>query len=149
MALALAGGVVNGSQHENNTQSVTSAGNVAILSGVRNGIAFKEEINLTGLLEDGLTAKNKFLLAGDLLYIPAAMTFYIYGEVKEPGTRKIKAGMNVLQSLAIAGGLTMRGTQRNIKVFRKNAEGVVVKSSIGLTDLIQADDVLFVEESLF
>lgn len=148
-ALALAGGVVNGSQNGNNTQSVTSAGDIAVISGVRNGVAFKEEVNLTGLLESGLTLEKKFLLAGDLLYIPAAMTFYIYGEVKEPGTRKIKAGMNVLQSLAIAGGLTMRGTQRNIKVFRKNAEGVVVKSSIGLTDLIQADDVLFVEESLF
>ena len=57
--------------------------------------------------------------------------------------------MNVMQALAVSGGLTLRGTQRNIKVFRKNADGVLLKYRIRLTDLIQPDDVLFVEESLF
>jgi polysaccharide export outer membrane protein len=142
-AIALAGGVVNGSQ------PLASAGDVAIVSGVRNGVPFKREINLPSILASGSVNESNALLSGDTLYIPVASSFYIYGEVKEPGTRKIEPNMNVLQALAISGGLTIRGTQRNIKVFRKNAEGIVLKSRIGLSDLIQADDVLFVEESFF
>ena len=148
-ALALAGGVVIGGQYAMNKQSSLSAGDIAILSGTRNGAAFKEEVNLNGLLNTTLIPEKNFLLAGDLLYVPAAPTFYIYGEVKEPGTRKIESNMNVLQALAVSGGLTLRGTQRNIKVFRKSADGVLLKYRIRLTDLIQADDVLFVEESIF
>jgi polysaccharide export outer membrane protein len=148
-ALALAGGIVIGGQYAMNKQNLSSAGDVAILSGTRNGAAFIEKVNLNGLLNTTSIPENFFLIAGDLLYVPAAPTFYIYGEVKEPGNRKIELNMNVLQALAVSGGLTLRGTQRNIKVFRKNAEGVIVKHRIRLTDLIQADDVLYVEESIF
>jgi len=57
--------------------------------------------------------------------------------------------MTVIQALAQGGGPTIRGTQRNIKLFRRNESGVIEKSSPKLTDLIQADDVLHVQESLF
>ena len=148
-ALASAGGLLNRNQQESSTQSTASAGDIAIISGVRNGQPFKKEISLDDLFALKLPPELNYLTAGDVLYVPAAPTFYIYGEVQKPGTTNVLPGRNVMQAIALSGGLTLRGTQRNIKVFRKNAEGVVVKSSIGLTDLIQADDVLFVEESLF
>jgi len=144
-ALGLVGGIIVGTQNQNNTQNIASGSNTIILSGVRNEIPFKEVINL----ESGVPPQNSFLYSGDILYIPPAPTFYIYGQVTNPGMRKIESNMTVVQALASAGGLTLRGTQRNIKVFRKNTEGAVVKSTIDLVDLIQAGDVLFVEESLF
>lgn len=148
-ALALAGDVVLGTQNLNNTQNIASAGDLAIHSGTRNGHPFKTEISISGVLANGSPHQNNFLFAGDVLYVPIAQSFFIYGQVNQPGMRKIEPNMSVAKALAMSGGLTLRGTQRNIKVIRKNAEGVPVKSVIEFTDLIQADDVIFVEESLF
>lgn len=148
-ALALAGDVVLGTQNLNSTQNIASAGDVAIHSGTRNGNPFKTEISISGVLANGSPLQNNFLFAGDVLYVPVAQSFFIYGQVNQPGMRKIEPNMTVAKALAMSGGLTLRGTQRNIKVIRKNAEGVPVKSVIEFTDLIQADDVIFVEESLF
>lgn len=57
--------------------------------------------------------------------------------------------MTVVQALAQGGGPTVRGTQRNIKLMRRNDAGVIEKVVPKLTDLIKANDVLYVEESLF
>jgi polysaccharide export outer membrane protein len=57
--------------------------------------------------------------------------------------------MTVIQALAQGGGPTARGTQRNIQLHRRNEKGVVEKLSPELTDTVQQDDVLYVQESLF
>jgi polysaccharide export outer membrane protein len=57
--------------------------------------------------------------------------------------------MTVMQALAQGGGLTARGTQRNIKLHRRNEKGVIEKLSPELTDPVMQDDVLYVQESLF
>jgi polysaccharide export outer membrane protein len=147
--LGLAGGVVLGTQGMNATQTVASAGDVAIISGVRNGVPFMEKISISELLASTSLSQNNFLIAGDVLYVPVAPSFFIYGQVNQPGMRKVEPNLNLAKVLAMSGGLTLRGTQRNIKVTRKGPDGAPVKSVIELTDLIQADDVIFVEESLF
>jgi polysaccharide export outer membrane protein len=57
--------------------------------------------------------------------------------------------MTVLQALAAGGGLTLRGTQRGIRVHRKAADGSVQELTPSLQDTLQQDDVVFVRESLF
>ena len=56
----------------------------------------------------------------------------------------------MLQALANAGGLTLRGTQRGIKVHRRNPDtGEVTVIEPGLNDKLMPNDIIYVKESLF
>jgi polysaccharide export outer membrane protein len=57
--------------------------------------------------------------------------------------------MTLMQALAQGGGLTAKGTQRGIKVHRRDANGVVSVLDIDLNDPVVRDDVIYVKESLF
>jgi polysaccharide export outer membrane protein len=57
--------------------------------------------------------------------------------------------MTIRQALAQGGGLTPRGTERNLSVYRRGADGVVNASNVTLEDRVLPDDVLHVRESLF
>jgi polysaccharide export outer membrane protein len=61
---------------------------------------------------------------------------------------KIDKNMTVMQAIAKAGGITIRGTQRSVKLHRKNAEGKLVKQTPEITGTLMDEDVLFIEESL-
>jgi len=61
---------------------------------------------------------------------------------------KIDKNMTVMQAIAKAGGLTTRGTQRSVKLHRKDEQNKVVKQSPNLTNVLQDEDVLYIEESL-
>jgi len=57
--------------------------------------------------------------------------------------------MNVMQVLAMGGGLTPRGTQRGIRIERKGEDGNTKRINAKLTDTVRSDDVIYVQESLF
>ena len=102
------------------------------------------------LIEKILSRKcGKEVKAGDIVIVPRADMFYIYGEVKSPGRNRLEANMTVMQALSVAGGLTERGTERGIRVKRRNSEGEIKEIKVELTDLLQPDDVVYVKESLF
>ena len=107
------------------------------------------EVDIDSLFRTGNSASNIELASGDTVYVPRAPMVYIYGEVQRPGSFRIERNMTVIQALAQGGGLTQRGTQRNIELHRRNAKGVIEKLKPALTDLVQQDDVLYVQESLF
>jgi len=136
-ALALAGG------------STPSGSDEAVLTGVRNGQTFKKTVNIAEFFLSKEDTAETTVMAGDQIYVHRAPVFYIYGEAQHSSSYRVERNMTVVQALAQGGGPTMRGTQRNIKLYRRNSSGVVEKISPELTDLIQADDVLFVEESIF
>lgn len=114
----------------------------------RSGTAVTQEVNIDELFRAPASALNKDLLPGDVIYVPKAPQVYVYGEVQRPSMYKIDKNMTVMQAIAKAGGLTIRGTQRSVKLHRKNAEGLVVKQTPDLTAILQDEDVLFIEESL-
>jgi polysaccharide export outer membrane protein len=58
-------------------------------------------------------------------------------------------GMSVLQALAQAGGLTPKGTERGMRVNRRDAKGVVQVLDIKMSDLVESGDVIYVRESVF
>jgi polysaccharide biosynthesis/export protein len=115
----------------------------------RSGKLNRFEVDIENLFRTGNNAANIELTSGDTVYVPRAPMVYIYGEVQRPGSFRIERNMTVIQALAQGGGLTARGTQRNIQLHRRNAKGAVEKLSPALTDLVQQDDVLYVQESLF
>ena len=89
------------------------------------------------------------LVGGEIVYVPRAPIFYIYGEAQRPGSYRIEREMTVMQALAQGGGPTIRGTERGIQLHRRNAGGEVEILKPKLTDLIMQDDVLYIKESLF
>lgn len=129
---------------------ITPAGSdSAIISGIRDGVAFKKVVDVAGIFLSKDKEAEFLVTAGDQIYVHRAPVFYIYGEAQRPSSYKLERNMTVVQALALGGGPTVRGTQRNIKLYRANESGVVEKISPKLTDLMHADDVLYVEESLF
>lgn len=116
---------------------------------VRDGKINRFDVDVDSLFRTGDNSANIELASGDSVYVPNAPMFYIYGEVQRPGSYRIVRGMTVMQALAQGGGTTVRGTERGIKLNRRNAKGETAELRPALTDLVQQDDVLYVQESLF
>lgn len=138
------------------TEVLTLAGGVtaegsdmAVVSGWRDGQAFRKEVDIAAIFLNGRSDENILIAAGDEIYVHRAPVFYIYGEAQKPGAYRVERNMTVVQALAQGGGPTVRGTQRNIKLLRSNANGTPEELSPKLTDLIRPGDVLFIRESLF
>jgi polysaccharide export outer membrane protein len=68
--------------------------------------------------------------------------------VQKGGAYRVEPHMTVMQAIAMGGGITPRGTERGIKISRRDGQGVR-RIDANLTDSIQADDVIYVRESLF
>lgn len=66
--------------------------------------------------------QDPFVNPGDKIYIAAAKTFYIYGQVTAPGTYRIDPDMTLRKALARGGGLTSMGSEKRVKVIRDGKE---------------------------
>ena len=86
---------------------------------------------------------------GDSIWVDRAPQIYIYGEVQRPGAQILLRDTTLLQALATAGGLTLRGTERGIRVHRRDEAGEVKIVQPGMNDKLQPGDVVYVKESLF
>jgi polysaccharide export outer membrane protein len=85
------------------------------------------------------------LQAGDTIYVPAAEKFYVQGYVKQPGQFVLQPGMTVRQAIAVAGGLSERGTDRRIKIIRKvNNKDVEIDAE--LSTLILPNDTIRIQQ---
>jgi len=135
--LALAGGI-----------AATGADTV-ILSGMRQGKPFRKVIDVPALFVEDKLEDNVVVLPGDTLYTPKAPAFYIYGEAQRNGSHRIERGMTVMQGLATGGGPTQRGSESRLRLYRKSAGGAIELITPTLTDALQAEDVIYVRESLF
>lgn len=136
-AIALAGGMT------------PIASDSVVITGIHDGQPYKKEFDIASLFLTNETAEDISISANDQIYVPRAAVYYIYGEVQRPSSYRVERDMTVVQALAQGGGPTLRGTQRNIKLMRRNDAGVVEKVVPKMTDLIKPNDVLYVEESLF
>ncbi|MBY0579688.1 MAG: polysaccharide export protein EpsE [Burkholderiales bacterium] len=120
-----------------------------ILVGERDGKTFRKEIDIVGMFLDNKRDDDILLRGGDIIYVHRAPKFYIYGEIQRPGSYRIEKNMNVMRALAEAGGLTQRGTERGLTIYRSDDNGKTVKMSPDVLEPIHADDVLYIHESLF
>lgn len=125
------------------------ASDIVIVAGKRDGKNFRKEVDIPALFLNESNENNILISAADEIYVQRAPVFYIYGEAQKPGSYRIERNMSIMQALAQGGGPTVRGTERNIKLLRRNTDGVTEEIKPKLTDPIQADDVIFVRESLF
>ena len=129
---------------------ITAVGDdVLIVTGQRNSKPFRKIIDIPALFLNEKSDNDIVLSGGDTLYVNKAPVFYIYGEAQRPGPYRIERGMTVMQALAQGGGPTVRGSQNRLRLHRRDTAGNVVESSPRLTDPVQAEDVIYVRESLF
>ena len=138
------------------SEVLAAAGGVApsgddwvVLTGTRAGQPLRKRIDVQALFGPSPSPDDLVLAAGDTLYVGKAPQFYIYGAAQRPGAYRLERGMTVQQALAAGGGPTARGSQKRLKLHRKDDQGQVLEISPSLADAVRPDDVLHVGESLF
>jgi polysaccharide export outer membrane protein len=120
-----------------------------VLSGIREGKPFRKLVDIPALFTGGPIEDDFLVTSGDVIYVPRAPVFYIYGEAQRPGSYRIERGMTVMQGLAAGGGPTIRGSETRLRLHRKDASGAVQQMAPNPSDLLQPNDVIYVRESLF
>ncbi|HKT78294.1 MAG TPA: polysaccharide biosynthesis/export family protein [Sphingobium sp.] len=95
-------------------------------------------------LADMAAGASRPLKAGDILFVPPAEKVYVYGQVQQPGAFSYVPGQSFRQALALAGGPTLAGSTKRIKVRR---EGKEIQAN--LDDPVRPEDVLIIREKLF
>lgn len=124
-------------------------GDLITLIRTSNGKTTREVIDLAEMMRSGDTARNVTIVGGDIVYVERAAKFYIYGEVQRPSQYRLEHNMTVIQALAVGGGLTLRGTERGVKIKRRDQDGVTQVLKVKHDDLVLPNDVIYVQESLF
>lgn len=135
--LALAGGVNQ------------EGGDIVTLIRVRDGKTQKQAIDLQDMVRSADLKQNIELLSNDVIYVDRALKFYIYGEVQRPGAYRLEHNMTVVQAVSTGGGLTPRGTERGIRIKRRDANNALQVMEVNHDDMVRPDDVVYVQESLF
>jgi polysaccharide biosynthesis/export protein len=126
-----------------------TGGDMAIVTGMRDGKAFRAEIDVAGIFVNSNLRDDFVVSGGDVIYVHRMPMFYIYGEVQRASSYRVERGMTVRQALAQGGGPTVRGTERRLRLNRRGADGRIEVLRPGLDDPVQADDVIYVNESIF
>jgi len=134
--IALAGGV-----------GPTGSDEVTVITN-RGGKQEKLNVDMAEMFRRGDLTRNVTLEPGDTIYVHKAPMVYVYGEVQKGGAYRVEPNMTVMQAIAMGGGITPRGTERGIKISRRDASGVK-RVDADLNTTVQADDVIYIKESLF
>ena len=100
-------------------------------------------------LQKGVLSNNAALRDGDTIFVPRAESIYVFGQVKNPGAYGLQQkNTTVLQALALAGGLTNRGSTSRIQIVRI-VNGKKEDISVKLNDVVRAGDTIVVRERFF
>jgi len=108
----------------------------------------QEGEKLTVNIKDLQAVQRVILRDGDIITVAKAERFYISGQVKNGGNFVLEPGMTVQQAIALAGGLSERGSDRRISAKRK-VKGVLIEVHLKLEDVVQADDTITIGQRLF
>ena len=112
-------------------------------------------------LQAGNNAENVRVQAGDTIFVTSRdeNNFFVFGEVKKPGSYPLDKETNVLEGITIAGGFTDKASPSRTRVIRVGMAGPQVLE-IDMNDIVkrgqrdkalrlQANDVVVVPESFF
>ena len=124
----------------------------------RGGDGRQETISLDlsgGIPRDG----DVSVQSGDTLLVPKGNTFFVFGEVRKPGSYQLDKGTNVLEGITLAGGFTDKAAPGRVRVIRNTAKGqqvieidmndILKRGNRGKAIALQENDVVVVPESFF
>ncbi len=106
-------------------------------------------VDLDAGLTSGNLVPNVELENDDTLYVPRAPVFYIYGEVGKPGQYRLERGTTVMQAISAGGGISVRGSDKRIRINRTEPDGKIKTIDVSLSEPVQRNDVIYVRESIF
>lgn len=133
--------------------SATASGEVAIVRQKQSGNAAAKDsepirVSLRDLETGGRSADIE-LQDSDTIYVLRAESFYVFGEVKNPGAHSVSEGITVLQALAMAGGATPDAALNRIRIVRMEKGARKDIKNVKLSDLVKAGDTIIVPERFF
>jgi len=122
---------------------------VTVIRRSSDGKQTRNQVDLRQLFGAADPSGNVRVQDQDIVFVPELPVFYIYGEVQKPGAYALEPGMTVRQAISVGGGLTLRGTERGLRVSRKDGDGKTRTEKIKLNDSLREGDVINVKESMF
>lgn len=90
------------------------------------------KVDLEELLHDASSDLNLVLIPGDVVFLPRAPHIYVYGAVHQPGAFTFRKQLRLLESIALAGGVTSMSDPSHATLTRRNENGT---EQIYLVDL--------------
>jgi protein involved in polysaccharide export with SLBB domain len=115
-------------------------------------------INLSELLEHGVTQNNIRLQPGDIVTVPHAGIVYVLGAVNRPGGFVLsndRTEMTTMKILALAGGTTKIAKLDHAVIIRKDDQGKQTETEVDLKKVLhqetedlsmRASDVLYIPD---
>ena len=80
-------------------------------------------VDLIELLDKGNRMLNIPVFGGDVIHVPKAGVVFVDGAVNRPGVFTLNAGTNLVQAIAMAGGLKFEALQSEIQILRVTGNG--------------------------
>lgn len=120
------------------------------------GKQLRVAIDLEDLLEKGNYEYNAILQGGDVIQIPRAPSFFVYGKVANPGGYTISRSLRILEAVALAGGLQWDADQSGCYIIRRFDNGNEQRIPVSITAIergeapnifVHQDDVIHVPQS--
>ena len=99
-------------------------------------------------LQTGALTENIALWPGDTVFVPRAEPVVVTGNVRSAGEYILRRPMTVRQVIALAGGVTDRGSTRRIQILRQ-VDGVETTIGASMSDSVRPGDTIVVRERLF
>ncbi|OGL07837.1 MAG: hypothetical protein A3F92_05160 [Candidatus Rokubacteria bacterium RIFCSPLOWO2_12_FULL_71_22] len=103
--------------------------------------------------------KDFRLRDGDSIIVPRGNTFFVFGEVRRPGSYQLDKETNVLEGITIAGGFTEKAAPGRTRVIRTTVTGqqtinvdvndLLKRGERGRAPRLLENDVIVVPESFF
>ncbi|MGH9644272.1 MAG: polysaccharide biosynthesis/export family protein [Terriglobales bacterium] len=113
------------------------------------GTSTRQPIDLTGLQSGHGASKEPQLQGGDMILVPKAEHYFIYGEVTKTGQYRLDHELTVLQAIVQAGGITAKGSMNRVVVTRKGPDCKGTTAGVKLSEMVHPDDEIRVKESIF
>ncbi len=116
---------------------------------------FVGELQAAGLTVNQLAEQIRIGLDGDYIINPLVSVnifkyrnFYIQGEVERPGGYPFEPGINISKALALAGGLSDRGSEDKIKLVSQIGDDKTSRA-VTLSTVVNAGDTIVVGQRFF
>lgn len=85
--------------------------------------------------EQQKTALALLLENRDLVTVSSQASIYISGEVRNPGSYPLTAGLTVLKAVSLSGGLDKFGSKGKVEILRKTANGKSQRIKVDLEEI--------------
>ncbi len=74
---------------------------------------------------------------GDTIVVPKGNTYFVFGQVRKPGSYFLDKGTNILEAVTVAGGFTDFAAPNRTRVIRQTAAGGQQVINVSLGDIIR------------